>query len=503
MTTESVAPKTQQPDTPETPTARTAEPSAGAPPTTPPATPAASQVATIVAGLRTTYATGRTRSIEWRKEQLRALARLMEENDAAITDALSQDLGRNQFEAYIADIATTVAEAKFAAKRVRRWTRRRYLLLEAPQLPGRGWVEYEPYGTVLIIGAWNYPFYLTLGPAVGAIAAGNAVVLKPSEIAPASSRLMAELVPRYLDNDAIAVIEGDGSVSQELIAQGLDRVMFTGGTEIGRKVYEGAAPHLTPVTLELGGKSPVIVADDADVDVAAKRIAWIKLLNAGQTCVAPDYVLADAKIRDELVGKISAAITKFGSGEPGGMRIVNQRQFDRLSGYISDAKAQAEAGGKNDVVVGGGCDASKLRIQPTVVVDPDPNGPLMSNEIFGPILPVLSVDSLDDAIRFVNSRPKPLSAYLFTKSRHVRERVIKEVPAGGMLVNHLAFQVSTAKLPFGGVGASGMGAYHGRWGFEEFSHRKSVLTKPTRPDLSSFTYPPYTERAFKLARKLF
>jgi len=356
-------------------------------------------------------------------------------------------------------------------------------------------VEYEPYGTVLIIGAWNYPFYLTLGPAVGAIAAGNAVVIKPSEIAPASARLMAELVPRYLDNDAIALVEGDGAVSQELIAQGLDRVMFTGGTEIGRKVYEGAAPHLTPVTLELGGKSPVIVAADADVDVAAKRIAWMKLLNAGQTCVAPDYVLADVKIRDELVTKIGTAITKFRSKAPDGMRIVNQRQFDRLSGYLT--------GGGGKVTVGGSCDPSSLRIQPTVVVDPDPNGPLMQNEIFGPILPVITVQSLDEAIRFVNSRPKPLSAYLFTKARATRERVIKEVPAGGMLINHLAFQVSTAKLPFGGVGASGMGAYHGKWGFDEFSHRKSVLTKPTRPDLSSLTYPPYTARAFKMARKLF
>ncbi len=235
------------------------------------------------------------------------------------------------------------------------------------------------------------------------------------------------------------------------------------------------------------------------MDVAAKRIAWIKLLNAGQTCVAPDYVLADAAIRDELVDKIAAAITKFRSDQPHGMRIVNQRQFNRLSGYLAEAKASA----KGEVVVGGECDPSSLRIQPAVVVDPDPAGALMTNEIFGPILPVLTVESLDEAIRFVNSRPKPLSAYLFTKSRHVRERVIKEVSAGGMLVNHLAFHVSTAKLPFGGVGASGMGAYHGRWGFEEFSHRKSVLTKPTRPDLSSVTYPPYTERAFKLARRLF
>jgi aldehyde dehydrogenase (NAD+) len=454
-----------------------------------------SDIPKIVAGLRQTFATGKTRSVEWRRAQLLALEKMIAENEPAIADALAKDLDRSPFEAWLADAATTAGEARYAAKHVKKWMRRKYRRLELAQLPGRGWVEYEPYGTVLIIGAWNYPFYLTLGPAVGAIAAGNTVLLKPSEIAPASAALMAELVPRYLDSDAIAVVEGDGAVSQELIAQGFDRVFFTGGTEIGRKVYEGAAPHLTPVTLELGGKSPVIVAEDADVDVAAKRIAWIKLLNAGQTCVAPDYVLADAKIRDELVQKIEQAITTFRSQEKSGLRIVNQRQFDRLTGYLARTKGK--------IALGGNSDASGLRMEPTVVVDPDPDEPLMSNEIFGPILPVITVRSLDDAIRFVNSRPKPLSAYLFTKTRAVRERVIKEVPAGGMLVNHLAFQVSTAKLPFGGVGASGMGAYHGRWGFDEFSHRKSVLTKPTRPDLSSFVYPPYTDRAWKLARRLF
>jgi aldehyde dehydrogenase (NAD+) len=452
-------------------------------------------VAKTVARLRQTFATGKTRSVQWRQTQLRALEKMMVENEPAIAAALGEDLDRSPFEAWLADAAATAGEARYAAKHVKKWMRRKYRLLELAQLPGRGWVEYEPYGTVLIIGAWNYPFYLTLGPLVGAIAAGNTVVLKPSEIAQASADLMAELVPRYLDNEAIAVVEGDGAVSQELIAQGLDRVFFTGGTEIGRKVYEGAAPHLTPVTLELGGKSPVIVAADADVDVAAKRIAWIKLLNAGQTCVAPDYVLADAKVRDELVEKIGQAVTKFRSEEKTGLRIVNQRQFDRLTGYLATTKGT--------IALGGNSDASTLRMEPTVVVDPDPDEPLMSNEIFGPILPVISVQSLDDAIRFVNSRPKPLSAYLFTKTRAVRERVIREVPAGGMLVNHLAFQVSTARLPFGGVGASGMGAYHGRWGFEEFSHSKSVLTKPTRPDISSFIYPPYTDRAWKLARRLF
>jgi len=455
----------------------------------------ASDIAQTVARLRRTFATGRTRSVQWRQDQLRKLEKLMVDNEPAIAEALAADLGRKPFEAWLADVASVAGEAKDAAKNVRKWTRRKYRLLELSQLPGRGWVQYEPYGTVLIIGAWNFPFALTLGPAVGAIAAGNTVVLKPSEVAPASSALMAELVPRYLDGDAIAVIEGDGAVSQELIAQGFDHLLFTGGTEIGRKVYEGAAPHLTPVTLELGGKSPVIVSADADIDVAAKRIAWTKLINSGQICIAPDYVLADAKIRDELVDKIKDAVTAFERGETGGKPIVNRRHFDRLTNSL--------AATKGTVAVGGGSDSDQCRIDPTVVVDPDPDEPLMTDEIFGPILPMVTVQSLDEAITFVNSWPKPLAAYLFTKAKNVRERVIKEVSAGGMVVNHLVFHFATNKLPFGGVGPSGMGAYHGKFGFEEFSHRKSVMTKPTRPDLGGMLYPPYSAKAWKLARRLF
>ncbi|MCW2515750.1 MAG: aldehyde dehydrogenase [Mycobacterium sp.] len=464
---------------------------ATAPPTS--ATSAADIPATV-ARLRKTFATGRTRDVAWRKRQLEALEKLVKDNEPAIAAALEQDLGRKPFEAWLADIASTAGEAADAAKNVGKWTKRKHRLLEKAQLPGRAWIEYEPFGTVLVIGAWNFPFALTLGPAVGAIAAGNTVVLKPSEVSPASSALMAELVPRYLDPEAVAVIEGDGSVSQELIAQGFDKLCFTGGTEIGRKVYEGAAKHLTPVTLELGGKSPVIVAADADVAVAAKRIAWTKLINSGQICIAPDYVLADAKIRDELVVKIGEAVAKFEAGNSG-KRIVNERHFGRLTSAL--------AATKGSVAVGGGSNADAVEIQPTVVVDPAVDEPLMTDEIFGPILPIVTVQSLDEAIDFVNSRPKPLAAYLFTKSKDVRERVIKEVSAGGMLVNHLLFQFSTTKLPFGGVGPSGMGAYHGKFGFEEFSHRKSVLTKPTRPDLTALIYPPYTEKAWKLARKLF
>jgi aldehyde dehydrogenase (NAD+) len=465
-------------------------------PQTAPAVPApvAPGIPDTVARLRKTFATGRTRSVEWRKQQLKAIEKMMTENEGAIAVALEKDLGREPFEAWLADIAPTEGEAKDAAKNVRKWMRRKYRLLEMSQLPGRGWIEYEPYGTVLIIGAWNFPFVLTLGPAIAAIAAGNAVVLKPSEVAAASSKLMAELVPRYLDNDAIAVIEGDGAVSQELIAQGFDRLLFTGGTEIGRKVYEGAAAQLTPVTLELGGKSPVIVAEDADIDVAAKRIAWTKLINSGQICIAPDYVLADAKIRDAFVGKLKDAVNKFEADSDGGKQIINQRQFDRISGYLSETQGE--------IALGGGSDASSLKIEPTVVVDPDPNEPLMQNEIFGPVLPVITVENLGEAIKFVNSRPKPLAAYLFTKTKSIRERVIKEVSAGGMVVNQLLFQFASNKLPFGGVGPSGIGAYHGKFGFEEFSHKKSVMTKPTRPDAMSFMYPPYTETAKKLARKL-
>ncbi|WP_240743969.1 aldehyde dehydrogenase family protein [Mycobacterium paragordonae] len=458
---------------------------------TPPADP---QIEATVARLRRTFAAGRTRTADWRKQQLRQLDKMMTDNESAIAAALAEDLDRKSFETWLTDISPTVAESRFAAKHLTKWMRRSHHLLELAHLPGRGWIEHEPYGTVLIIGAWNYPFYLTLGPLVGAIAAGNTVVIKPSEITPASSALMAALVPGYLDSSAIVIVEGDGAVSQELIAQGLDRVMFTGGTEVGRKVYQGAATHLTPVTLELGGKSPVIVAADADIKVAAKRIAWIKMMNSGQTCVAPDYVLADATIRDELVGKIGEAIAAQ-SGHGGGKKIVNKRQFDRLTGYLTATEGK--------VAVGGRWDTSQLRIQPTVVVDPDPDEPLMANEIFGPILPVLTVESLDQAIDFVNARPKPLAAYLFTKTKAVRERVVREVSAGGMLVNHLALQVSTAKLPFGGVGSSGMGAYHGKWGFEEFSHRKSVMTKPTRPDLSRLMYSPHTDRIWNLARRIF
>jgi aldehyde dehydrogenase (NAD+) len=449
----------------------------------------------LVSRLRATYATGRTRSADWRIAQLTGIERLVEESEHQIAQAVAQDLGRPISEVWLTEIASTKGEAVYARKNVRRWMRRRWQPLPLTQLPGLGWIQCEPLGVVLVIGPWNYPVYLSLGPLVGAVAAGNCAVVKPSELAPATSSLISELVPRYLDPDAIAVVQGDGAVTQQLLAQGFDHAIFTGGTEIGKKIMAGAAPHLTPVTLELGGKSPVIVTRDADLDVTARRVAWVKLMNSGQTCIAPDYILADRSIRDSLVSKIIDSMDEFRRDVPDkGMRIVNQRQYARLSGYIEQTKGS--------IALGGGCDDAKLTIEPTVIVDPDPDEAVMRDEVFGPILPVLTSGTLDDTIAFINARPKPLAVYIFTRSKEIRDRILFEVPSGGAVVNHVAMHCLVPQLPFGGVGASGMGAYHGRWGFDAMSHRKSVLHKTFSPDLR-FVYPPYTERATKLMRRLF
>jgi aldehyde dehydrogenase (NAD+) len=452
-------------------------------------------VARTVAGLRATFASGRTQNTAWRIRQLRAIERMLDEREHQIVAALGEDLGRLPAEGWLGDVASTNAEAAFARKHVRKWVKRRPTRLSLTSRPGRGWYQYEPLGVVLIIGPWNYPFNLTVAPLVAAVSAGNCAVIKPSEHAPASSRLLATLVPQYLDTDAVVVVEGDADMTQTLLAQGFDHAFFTGGTEIGKRVMEAAAPHLTPVTLELGGKSPVIVMRHADLEVAARRIAWVKLLNSGQTCIAPDYVLVERPVRDRLVDALIETMRGFRAEEPAPtMRIVNRQQYDRLVAMIENSDG--------DLVLGGRGDADTLGIELTVIVDPSPDSPVMESEIFGPVLPVLTVDSLGGAIRFVNARPKPLATYLFTKSAAERDRVLTEVSCGGVVINHVAMHCLAPQLPFGGVGPSGMGAYHGRWGFETLSHRKAVMVKRSRPD-PSLVYPPYTEKKLKLLKRLF
>ena len=453
------------------------------------------EVADLVATMRTVHASGRTRPVEWRIAQLDALERLVNEHEDDIVAALADDLGRTAVDAWLADIAPTLAEIEYARKHVKKWMRPLRRRLPLNQLPARGWVQYEPLGVVLVIGPWNYPFYLALSPLVAAIAAGNCVVIKPSELAPASSALMADLLPKYVDPEAVTVVEGDGATSQTLLAEGFDHVLFTGGTEIGRKIMAAAAPTLTPVTLELGGKSPVIVAADADLDVAARRIAWVKLMNSGQTCIAPDYVLVERSVRDRFVETLLTTLAEFRSESPdAGQPIVNERQYERLTRYLEASKGTIVAGGETSDV--------DRTIQPTVILDPDPDEPAMCEEIFGPLLPVLTVDDVGEAIGFVNARSKPLALYAFTGSKAVRRRIVDEVPAGGVVFNHIAMHVLAPQLPFGGVGDSGMGAYHGEWGFWTFSHRKSVLSKAAKPD-PRFVYPPYTERALALMRRVF
>ncbi len=447
-----------------------------------------------LAAVRRVFASGRTRDVQWRLAQLEAIGRLCDEREEDIAEALQADLGRPAVEAWLGDIASTKGEAAYARKHLKKWMRRQRQPLPLTQLPGRSWVQYDPLGVVLVIGPWNYPIYLSLGPLVAAVAAGNCAVLKPSELAPATSALLARLVPQYLDADAVRVVEGDGRTTQDLLALGFDHALFTGGTEIGRKIMAAAAPTLTPVTLELGGKSPVIVAADADLDVAARRIAWVKLLNSGQTCIAPDYVLADRSIAEQLTEKIVANVTAFRADESSGMRIVNERQFDRLASLIETTTGS--------IMVGGHVDRASLRIEPTVILDPAPDDPVMADEIFGPVLPVVTVESAAAAIDYVNCKPKPLALYVFTSSRALGRRLVDGIPSGGAVINHVAMHCLVPQLPFGGVGASGMGAYHGRWGFEALSHRRAVLSKTAKPD-PRLVYPPYTKGALKIMRKLF
>lgn len=441
--------------------------------------------------LRATFATGRTRPLEWRRRQLRGIQRLLKERESDIAAALAADLGRNPHDSWFGDVASTAGEVEYALKHLAKWMRPTRVGVPLALMPGRASYRYEPLGVVLVIGPWNYPFYLCLGPMIGALAAGNCVVLKPSEHAPASSAAMAELIPRYLDRDAVAVVEGDAEITRQLIDARMDHIFFTGGTEIGRKIMQAAAPHLTPVTLELGGKSPVIVARDADLEVAARRIVWGKIFNSGQTCLAPDYVLVDNSVKDRLVDELQKSLRQMRADDPGPQRIVNVSQFSRLAGLLEETPGR--------VVTGGACAGGA--VEPTIVVDPDPESALMKGEIFGPILPVVGVESLSDAISFVNAREKPLAAYIFSERSEDIERVFAEIPSGGATANHTLMHVMAPQLPFGGVGASGMGAYHGKWGFECFSHRKATLEMRSRPDIR-IIYPPYSALAKKLLRWL-
>jgi len=449
---------------------------------TPTPTPAAEpDVTGTVERLRATFDAGTTTDLAWRKRQLRAVAALVKEHEEDLCAALAADLGKPPFDTWLTELHLVKDEAGHALAHLDGWAKRQGRGVAAIAQPAKAWLEPQPVGVVLIIAPWNYPVQLLLAPAVAALAAGCAMVLKPSELAPATSALLAELIPQYLDPEAVTVIEGGVEVTTELLEQRWDHILFTGSTPVGRVVMEAAAKHLTPVTLELGGKSPTIVAADADLAVAAKRIAWGKYLNAGQTCIAPDYVLVEASVADAFADQLTAELARFRDRAPS-TAIVNERHVARLQGLLDDH------GGEE--VLPRGVDAATRVMDPVVVREPRPDAPLMQEEIFGPILPVLEVDSVDDAIAFVKARPRPLALYLFTGSGATEDAVLARTHAGSVCINHVLYQVAQTSLPFGGIGPSGMGAYHGKAGFDTFTHHKPVLRRPTRLD-PSFAYPPF------------
>ncbi len=451
-------------------------------------------IAPTVARLREAFESGRTKPLDWRRAQLEGLLAFAREQGDALVAALQADMGKPELEARAADLGQVSQEAKLALKKLAKWTRPE----GAGFLPilGRSFVQRDPLGVVLVIAPWNYPVGLLLSPLVGAVAAGNAAVLKPSEVTPHTSAAIAELLPGYVDDEAIAIVEGGIEETTALLEERFDHIFYTGNGSVGRVVMEAASRHLTPVTLELGGKSPCIVDRTADLAVTARRIAWGKFLNAGQTCVAPDYVLVEESVEAPLITALEQAVRDFygddatRSGDY--TRIVDRRHHERVSKLMAG----------HEIAFGGGSDPERCTIEPTVLRGVSPAAPIMQEEIFGPVLPILTVADVGEAIAFVNAREKPLALYLFSSDSETEQRVLSGTSSGGLCVNGTIMQIGNSAMPFGGVGPSGMGAYHGRFTFETFSHRKAVLRRGFRFD-PRMLYPPYTKRKTDMAKRMF
>jgi aldehyde dehydrogenase (NAD+) len=453
-------------------------------------------IPSVVQRLRASFATGRTRPLEFRLAQLSGLARLLEDCEPQIGQAIRKDLGRSEIETRLVETHLLRREIQFAQKHLRQWIRPERVRTPWLLQPSAARIYREPLGVVLILGPWNYPLQRVLVPLVGALAAGNCAVIKPSELAPATSSLLAAILPRYLDPECVQVVEGGPSESAALLVERFDCIFYTGNSRVGRIVMEAAAKHLTPVTLELGGKCPCIVDRSANLRSAARRIVWGKLLNAGQVCVAPDYVLVDETVEAALLTQMATAIREFYGDDPRRSpdlaRIVNQHHFRRLVRLL-------EGGGH--IFAGGQACEDELYVAPTILTQTSPEAPVMQEEIFGPILPVLSVKSLGEAIAFINQREKPLALYLFAEDARVRLQVIQGTSSGTLAVNYPCVQAAIPGFPFGGVGNSGMGACHGRAGFEAFSHRKSVFLKSSWPD-PNLAYPPLSKLKERIIRML-
>ncbi|HDB7436181.1 TPA: aldehyde dehydrogenase [Staphylococcus aureus] len=443
------------------------------------------------------FNTQQTKDISFRKEQLKKLSKAIKSYESDILEALYTDLGKNKVEAYATEIGITLKSIKNARKELKNWTKTKNVDTPLYLFPTKSYIKKEPYGTVLIIAPFNYPFQLVFEPLIGAIAAGNTAIIKPSELTPNVARVIKRLINETFDANYIEVIEGGIEETQTLIHLPFDYVFFTGSENVGKIVYQAASENLVPVTLEIGGKSPVIVDETANIKVASERICFGKFTNAGQTCVAPDYILVHESVKDDLITALSKTLREFYGQNiqqsPDYGRIVNLKHYHRLTSLLNSEQM--------NIVFGGHSDEDERYIEPTLLDHVTSDSAIMQEEIFGPILPILTYQSLDEAIAFIHQRPKPLSLYLFSEDENATQRVINELSFGGGAINDTLMHLANPKLPFGGVGASGMGRYHGKYSFDTFTHEKSYIFKSTRLE-SGVHLPPYKGK-FKYIKAFF
>ena len=449
----------------------------------------------LIAAQRTYFLAGHTRPISDRKKILRKLHNLLMENESMLTEAIYKDFRKPSMLTVENELSLPYGEINNAIRNLKRWSRSRWRLTDLANFPARTRTNPVPYGVTLVIGPWNYPFMLSLVPMISALAAGNTVILKPSEVTSHSSAVLAELINSNFPKELIHVVEGGVGKTTELLKLKFDKIFFTGSTQVGRIVMRAAAEQLTPVTLELGGKNPVIVMPDCNLKRTAQRIAWGKLHNNGQACVSPDHLYVHESIKEQLIQEIGKQIDRITGSDPKGSpllpRMVNERNFDRVMGLIDPEK----------VVVGGSSDRSECYIEPTIMDRVSPDDPVMQEEIFGPLLPVLSYSNLEELVESLKLKEAPLVLYIFTRKRRLAERIMKEVASGGGMINEVVMHFINMNAPFGGVGASGMGNYHGRAGFIDFSHHKTIMIKPMWFELF-LKYPPHRKIYLRIYRSV-
>jgi len=441
------------------------------------------------------FSTNNTKDINFRIKNLKHLKAIIIKNEKKLYNAIYEDIGKSEFETYETELSTIYRELDTAIKKLKKWSSKKKVKTNIVNFPAKSYIIAEPLGCSLIISAWNYPYQLSLIPSISAIAAGNTVILKPSELAPKTSEIIAEIINNSFPKNYFHVIEGAVKETKDLLSLRYDKIFFTGSTEVGKLVHSAASQNLTPVTLELGGKSPAFILDSKKINITAQRIAWAKFLNAGQTCVAPDYIVIDKKIEIEFLEALKYNINKYyrldSEKSDNYTRIINQRHFDRLSALID----------KKHIFIGGNTDKENLYISPTVLRNIDFSHQIMKDEIFGPILPIITFNNLDDAIKDVKSIEKPLSLYIFSNNNEKTNKIINELSFGGCCINDAVMQLSNKNLPFGGVGHSGMGRYYGEYGFKDFSNFKSILHKSTLFE-PSIKYLPYTKRKLNIIKRI-